>query len=54
MPYAKAIAALVVPIIVAPLAFLGISAETTVGTALEILIVALATAASVYWVPNKQ
>lgn len=54
MSYAKAIAALVTPLIIAPLAFLGIGAETTVGTAIEVLIVALATAVSVYWVPNKQ
>lgn len=53
MPYAKAIVAFIVPLLVAPLAFLGIDAETTVGTALEIILVAAITAMTVYLVPNK-
>lgn len=54
MVYAKAIAAFIVPMIMTPLVSFGITADTTLASALEMLIVALITAASVYVLPNKQ
>ena len=51
--YAKAIAALVTPVIVSLLMPLGISAETPIAQVIELLILALTTAVTVYFVPNQ-
>lgn len=52
MPYSKAIAAFIVPLVVGILAPLGISGETSVSEALTIGVTALLTAIAVYIVPN--
>ena len=52
--YAKAIAAFITPTLVSFLLPLGITAETSVGQAVEILIMAGITAAAVYFIPNRQ
>lgn len=52
--YAKAIAAFVTPTLVSFLLPLGITAETSVGQAVEMLLLAGITAAAVYFVPNRQ
>lgn len=51
--YAKAIAAFVSSAVLYVLFPFGITGETAVGTAIEILILAGITAASVYFTPNK-
>jgi hypothetical protein len=51
--YNKAIAAVITPLIVGLLAPLGISAETTVATAIELIVIAIATGVTVYLIPNK-
>lgn len=53
MPYAKAIAAFVVPFILTFLAPIGVGADTTVSDALYLIVTALITSAAVYLVPNK-
>lgn len=52
--YAKAIAAFITPTLVSFLLPLGITAETSVEQAVEILLLAGLTAAAVYFVPNRQ
>jgi hypothetical protein len=54
MPYAKAIAALVVPVIMYPLTLIGIRPDSTVEEAITIGVTALFTAIAVYFVPNKR
>ena len=54
MPYAKAIVAFITPILLAPLVVLGIEPETTVESAVSILLMAVFSALSVYFTPNKQ
>ena len=51
--YAKAIAAFIVPLLVAPLAVIGITPDTPIEVALVIIIVALIDAVAVYFIPNK-
>jgi hypothetical protein len=51
--YAKAIAAFVTPLIVTLLIPLGIDGDSTVTQFIEAIIMAVSTAAMVYWVPNK-
>lgn len=51
--YAKAIAALVTPLVVSLLMPLGIDADTTVAQAIEAVIIAVTTALAVYFIPNK-
>lgn len=54
MPYAKAIAALVTPLIITLLMPLGINETSTVAQFIEAIIVAVSTALMVYVVPNKE
>jgi len=51
--YNKAIAALITPLIVGLLAPLGITPETSVSVAIEIILIAASTAIMVYFIPNK-
>ena len=53
MPYAKAIAAFVAPLIIGVLAPLGITGDTTVLQVVEIVLMAVFTAAAVYLTPNR-
>ena len=53
MPYAKAIAAFIVPFILTLVAPLGIGADTTVSDAIYLTIVAVLTATTVYFTKNK-
>jgi len=53
MPYAKAIAAFVVPLILTLLTPFGIGADTSVSDALYLLLTAAITGLSVYIIPNK-
>lgn len=52
--YAKAIAALITPLVVTLLMPLGLSEASTVAQVIEALIVAISTAVMVYAFPNKQ
>lgn len=52
MPYAKAIAAFIVPFILTLVAPLGIGADTTVGDALYLVIVSVVTALAVFFTKN--
>jgi hypothetical protein len=52
--YAKAIAAFITSGLMAILIPLGINGDTTLGNAIEILVLAALTAASVYFVPNQK
>lgn len=54
MLYAKAITALVTPLILTILIPLGINGETPVMEAIDIIIVTLITTLGVYLVPNKK
>lgn len=54
MIYAKAITALITPIILAILVPLGINGETAVMDAIDIVVVTLITTLAVYFVPNKK
>ena len=49
----KAIVAVIVPMLLAGLAHFGISAETSVGTAVGLLVNAALIGLSVYFMPNK-
>jgi len=51
--YAKAIAALITPLVVTLLMPLGINEASTVAQVIEAIIVAVSTAIMVYAVPNK-
>lgn len=51
--YAKAIAALITPLIVTLLMPLGLNETSTVAQVIEALLVAISTALMVYMVPNK-
>ena len=53
MYYAKAIAAFITPLLVAPLAYIGVTPDMPFATALEIIIVAVITGFMVYIVPNR-
>jgi len=53
MPYAKTIAAFITPLIVGLFAPIGITGETSLANALELILVAIFTAVMVYFVPNK-
>jgi hypothetical protein len=53
MPYAKAIAAFIVPFILTFLAPLGVGADTTVSDAIYLILTAVITSLTVYLVPNK-
>lgn len=53
MPAAKALITFIMPIILSPLVIFGIQPDTTVEAALSILLGALISAATVYFVPNK-
>ena len=52
MPYAKAIAAFIVPLVVSMLVPFGITADSTVVEVVNLLVLAIVTAVSVYMVPN--
>lgn len=54
MPYAKAIAAFITPMIVALLMPLGIDGTSTVAQLIEALIIAVTTAVTVWYVPNRE
>jgi hypothetical protein len=53
MPYAKSIAAFIAPLVIGLFAPLGITGDTSLASALELVLVALFTAATVYFVPNR-
>lgn len=53
MPYAKAVAALVTPLVITLLMPLGIDETSTVAQLVEALIIAVSTALMVFVVPNK-
>lgn len=53
MPYAKAIAALLVTPILSVLSPLGVSGDMTLETALNVIITSGITALVVYFVPNR-
>jgi len=54
MSYAKAIAAFIVPLVVSMLVPFGITADTTVAEVVNLLVLAVVTAVSVYMVPNSK
>lgn len=54
MPYAKAIAALITPLVITLLMPLGIDETSTISQVIEALIIAVSTAVMVYVIPNKQ
>lgn len=53
MAYAKAIAAFITPFIITLLMPLGVDGDTTITQFIEVVIMAIATALTVYMVPNK-
>jgi fumarate reductase subunit D len=51
--YAKAIAALITPLIVTLLMPLGLNETSTVAQVVEAIVVAVSTAVAVYFIPNQ-
>jgi len=54
MPYAKAIAAFIVPLVVSMLVPFGITADTTVVEVLNLLVLSAVSFIAVYMVPNSK
>jgi CDP-diglyceride synthetase len=54
MAYAKAIVALITPLVLLPMSYFGISPESTVEEALTVALTAVITSMLVYFTPNKQ